>query len=33
LKARGVRLDEVEAAPAQRTSMSGLEEKASRRRD
>jgi phosphoribosyl-ATP pyrophosphohydrolase len=33
LKARGVRLDEVEAALAQRTSMSGLEEKASRRRD
>src|SRR4030095_1678144 len=33
LKARGVRLDEVEAALAQRTSMSGLEEKASRKRD
>ena len=33
LKARGVRLDEVEAALAQRTSMSGLEEKASRKKD
>jgi len=33
LKARGVTLDEVEAALAQRTSMSGLEEKASRRKD
>ena len=33
LKARGVKLDEVEAALAQRTSMSGLEEKASRKRD
>jgi phosphoribosyl-ATP pyrophosphohydrolase len=33
LKSRGVRLDDVEAALAQRTSMSGLEEKASRRRE
>jgi phosphoribosyl-ATP pyrophosphohydrolase len=33
LKSRGVSLDEVEAALAQRTSMSGLEEKASRKRD
>ena len=33
LKSRGVKLDEVEAALAQRTSMSGLEEKASRKRD
>lgn len=33
LKSRGVRLEEVEAALAQRTSMSGLEEKASRKRD
>ena len=33
LKARGIALDEVEAALAQRTSMSGLEEKASRKRD
>ncbi|MBB5048469.1 phosphoribosyl-ATP pyrophosphohydrolase [Rhodopseudomonas rhenobacensis] len=33
LKSRGVRLDEVEAALAQRTTMSGLEEKASRKRD
>jgi len=33
LKARGVTLDEVEAALVQRTSMSGLEEKASRRKD
>ena len=33
LKARGVTLDEVEAALAQRTGMSGLEEKASRRRE
>jgi len=33
LKARGVTLEEVEAALAQRTSMSGLEEKASRTRD
>jgi phosphoribosyl-ATP pyrophosphohydrolase len=33
LKARGVTLTDVEAALAQRTSMSGLEEKASRKRD
>ncbi|RED25875.1 phosphoribosyl-ATP pyrophosphatase [Rhodopseudomonas thermotolerans] len=33
LKSRGVNLEEVEAALAQRTSMSGLEEKASRKRD
>jgi phosphoribosyl-ATP pyrophosphohydrolase len=33
LKARDVKLEEVEAALAQRTSMSGLEEKASRKRD
>jgi phosphoribosyl-ATP pyrophosphohydrolase len=33
LKARGIRLEEVEAALAQRTGMSGLEEKASRKRD
>src|SRR5262245_16022427 len=33
LTARGIKLDEVEAALAQRTSMSGLEEKASRKRD
>jgi len=33
LKARGVTLDEVEAALAQRTSVSGLEEKASRKKD
>ena len=33
LKARGVTLDEVEAALAQRTSMSGLEEKALRQKD
>jgi phosphoribosyl-ATP pyrophosphohydrolase len=33
LKARGITLTEVEAALAQRTSMSGLEEKASRKRD
>jgi phosphoribosyl-ATP pyrophosphohydrolase len=31
LKARGVKLDEVEAVLEQRTSMSGLEEKASRK--
>jgi phosphoribosyl-ATP pyrophosphohydrolase len=30
LEARGVRLAEVEAALAQRTSMSGLDEKAAR---
>ena len=33
LKARGVSLEEVEAALAQRTSTSGLEEKASRKKD
>ena len=33
LKARGVTLAEVEAVLGQRTSMSGLEEKASRKRD
>ncbi len=33
LKSRDVRLEEVEAALGQRQSMSGLEEKASRRRD
>jgi phosphoribosyl-ATP pyrophosphohydrolase len=33
LKSRGIKLEEVEAALAQRTSMSGLEEKASRKRD
>ena len=33
LKSRGVRLEDVEAALAQRTSMSGLEEKASRKGD
>jgi phosphoribosyl-ATP pyrophosphohydrolase len=33
LKARGIRLEEVEAALAQRTTMSGLEEKAARKRD
>jgi phosphoribosyl-ATP pyrophosphohydrolase len=33
LKARGITLADVEAALAQRTSMSGLEEKASRKRD
>jgi phosphoribosyl-ATP pyrophosphohydrolase len=33
LKARGVGLEEVEAALAQRTGMSGLEEKAARKRD
>ena len=33
LKARGIKLADVEAALAQRTSMSGLEEKASRNRD
>jgi phosphoribosyl-ATP pyrophosphohydrolase len=31
LKSRGVTLDEVETALAQRTSMSGLEEKAARK--
>jgi phosphoribosyl-ATP pyrophosphohydrolase len=33
LKSRGVTLQEVEAALAQRTGMSGLEEKAARKRD
>jgi phosphoribosyl-ATP pyrophosphohydrolase len=33
LKSRGVKLEEVEAALAQRTGMSGLEEKAARKRD
>ena len=33
LKSRGVTLQEVEAALAQRTSMSGLQEKAARKRD
>ena len=33
LKSRGITLDEVEAALAQRTGMSGLEEKAARKRD
>ena len=33
LKARGVSLAEVEATLAQRTQMSGLEEKAARKRD
>ncbi len=33
LKARGVTLDEVEAALDKRTSMSGLDEKASRKSD
>ena len=33
LKSRGVAFEDVEAALAQRTSMSGLEEKASRKRD
>ena len=33
LKARGVTLADVEAALAQRTSMSGLDEKAARKRD
>ena len=33
LKSRGVRLEEVEATLAQRTGMSGLEEKAARKRD
>src|ERR1700676_4032890 len=33
LKSRGVKLEEVEAALAQRTSMSGLEEKAARKRE
>jgi phosphoribosyl-ATP pyrophosphohydrolase len=33
LKARGVKLEEVEAALDKRTTMSGLEEKASRKSD
>src|ERR1700689_2365999 len=33
LKSRGVTLGDVEAALAQRTTMSGLEEKAARKRD
>ena len=33
LKSRGVRLEQVEAALASRTGMSGLEEKAARKRD
>jgi phosphoribosyl-ATP pyrophosphohydrolase len=33
LKSRGVKLEEVEAALAQRTGKSGLEEKAARKRD
>ena len=33
LKARGITLADVEAALAQRTSMSGLDEKAARKRD
>jgi phosphoribosyl-ATP pyrophosphohydrolase len=33
LKSRGIALDDVEAALAQRTGMSGLEEKAARKRD
>jgi phosphoribosyl-ATP pyrophosphohydrolase len=33
LKARGISLADVEAALSQRTSMSGLEEKAARKRD
>jgi len=33
LKSRGVKLEEVEAALAQRTTMSGLQEKASRKGD
>ena len=33
LKSRGVKLEEVEAALAQRTAKSGLEEKAARKRD
>ncbi|MGC2775362.1 MAG: phosphoribosyl-ATP diphosphatase [Bradyrhizobium sp.] len=33
LKSRDVRLDEVEAALAKRTGMSGLEEKAARKKD
>jgi phosphoribosyl-ATP pyrophosphohydrolase len=33
LKARGVRFEDIEAALAQRTTMSGLEEKAARNRE
>src|ERR1700744_5101562 len=33
LKSRGIRLDEVEAELQKRTGMSGLEEKAARKRD
>ena len=33
LKSRGVKFEDVEAALARRTSMSGLEEKAARKRD
>ena len=33
LKSRGVKLEEVEATLAQRTTMSGLQEKAARKRD
>jgi phosphoribosyl-ATP pyrophosphohydrolase len=33
LRSRGVKLEEVEAVLAQRTTMSGLEEKAARKRD
>lgn len=33
LKARGVKLEDVEAVLAQRTAMSGLEEKAARNRE
>ena len=33
LKSRGVKLEDVEAALEKRTTMSGLEEKASRKRD
>jgi len=33
LTSRGIKLEQVEAALAQRTTMSGLEEKASRKRD
>ena len=33
LKSRGVRLEEVEAALESRTGMSGIEEKAARKRD
>jgi phosphoribosyl-ATP pyrophosphohydrolase len=33
LKSRGISLEEVEAALAQRTGMSGLEEKAARKRE